>query len=188
MSRQRSSWKTWPQEPRQQKNQDAVGAVPGCVMQPVREGVPDAAAVPETAGRPAQMRAVTPVPRTAPTNVTVAPDVMVAQMHVLGNAKGAMVDALDAEVDARPDVAQGVRVRVQHLAAQRVEAAAELDAMEDAPVAEQGATAAAESHALVVRDALDVPDVEADAALDVQAAATVAVDATVATDVTATAV
>ena len=91
-------------------------AVPGCVMQPVREGVPDAAAVPETAGRPAQMRAVTPVPRTAPTNVTVAPDVMVAQMHVLGNAKGAMVDALDAEADVRPDVALGVRVRVPNLA------------------------------------------------------------------------
>ena len=163
-------------------------AVPGCVMQPAREGVLDAAAVPVIAGHHAKMRAVIPVPRTVPTNVTVAPDVMVAQMHVLGNATGAMVDALDAEVDARPDVAQGVRVRVQHLAAQRVEAAAELDAMEDAPVAEQGATAAAESHALVVRDALDVPDVEADAALDVPAAATVAVDATVATVATAVAV
>lgn len=92
-------------------------AVPGCVMQPAREGAPDAAAVPVIAGHHAQMRAVIPVPRTVPTNVTVAPDVMVAQMHVLGNAKGAMVDALDAEVDARPDVAQGAWVRVQHLAA-----------------------------------------------------------------------
>ena len=116
MSRQRSSWKTWPQEPRQQKNPDAAEAAPGCVMQLVRVAVRDAAAVLVTAGLPAQMRAVTPVPRTAPTNVTVAPDVMVAQMHVLGNAKGAMVDALDAEADVRPDVALGVRVRVPNLA------------------------------------------------------------------------
>lgn len=60
--------------------------------------------------------------------------------------------------------------------------------MEDAPAAGRDVTAAVEAHVLVVRDALDVPDVEADAALDVPAAATVAVDATVATDVTATAV
>ena len=179
---------TWQRGRKRQKNPDAAEAVPGCVMQLVREYVPDAAAVPATAGRPAQMRAVTPVPRTAPTNVTVAPDVMVAQMHVPGNAKGAMVDALDVEADARPDVALGVRVRVPNLAEQRVEAAAELDAMEDAQVAEQGATAAAESHALVVPDALDVPDAEVDAALDVRAAATVAVDATVATVATAVAV
>ena len=89
-------------------------------MQPAREGAPDAAAVPVIAGHHAQMRAVIPVPRTAPTNVTVAPDVMVAQMHVPGNAKGAMVDALDVEADVRPDAALGVRVRVPNLAAQRV--------------------------------------------------------------------
>lgn len=76
--------RTCPKEPRRQKNQDAVEAVQGCVMQLVREGVLDAAAVPETAGRPARISAAIPAHLDA------------------GGVLGALRDALDVMITVRP--------------------------------------------------------------------------------------
>ena len=84
MSRLRSLLRTWPQEPRRQKNQDAVEAVQGCVMQLVREGVLGVAAVPGTVG------------------VLVLTSVAI---HVLLDAKdapGVLPDALDVMITVQP--------------------------------------------------------------------------------------
>lgn len=154
--------RTWPQEPRQQKNPDAVGAVQGCVMQLVREGVPDAAAVPGTVGRPARISAVILVHLDAK------------------DARGVLPDALDVMITVQPPV--------EHRAEQDAVLFAEKDALQDAmedaqqhvslnaeePVREDVAEDAHLDAQDVAQDVIQAAEAPVHAVLDVQAAQAVA--------------
>lgn len=163
--------RTWPQEPRQQKNPDAVEAVPGCVTQPVLVDVAGAAAVPGAAG------------------VLVLTSVAI---HVLLDAKdapGVLPDALDVMITVQPPV--------EHRADQDAVLFAEKDALQDAMEdARQHALQNAVEHAQedvgedaypaaqdVEQDVIQAVEAPVHAVLDVQAAQ--AVDLVVQPDVKA---
>lgn len=150
--------RTWPQEPRRQKNQDAVEAVQGCVMQLVREGVLDVAAVPETAGRPARISAAIP-----------------AHLDARG-VLGAPLGVPGAVIIVREPVAEDAGRNVLLPAGKDVQQ----DAMEDAqqhvslnaeePVWEDVAEAAHLNAQDVAQDVIQAAEAPVHAVLDVQAA------------------